>query len=464
MIDVFSRMIVGWQLAANMRTTLVLDALRMALGLRAPGADVTLVHHSDTGSDRHAPQLLIVRRQRRAPHHPTRQLINQPNREQLTTRFGDGNHRHQRSRQAITARGNYYAMWQCIWVCQRDSIDCVKSDARRVSGTTREALRERGVKMVLAGRTHAVVAQSLGVHLRTVSLWMARHQLRGFEGLREGRRGRRSREQMALTDAQQAELIRLMKGTNPDQLQIPGVLWSRQAVKALIERRFGLGLSRQTVGVYLRRWGFSGKKPQRRWLEQDPERVRVWLQDEFPAIQARARREGARMLFGDEMGVRAGQTAGKSYAPIGERAIVPLTGKRFSANVISAIGADGTLVFEIFEGSCDEIRFLDFLDKLLEHFPERKIFLIVDNASFHKSPAVEYWLLDHPRMELFYLPPYAPELNPDELLNQDVHTHVARRRPSNLAKLVTLTVEYLATRTSEIVSKYFDGEYVAYAK
>ena len=109
--------------------------------------------------------------------------------------------------------------------------------------------------------------------------------------------------------------------------------------------------------------------------------------------------------------------------------------------------------------------FLDFLDKLLEHFPERKIFLIVDNASFLKSPAVEYSeLLDHPRMELFYLPPYAPELNPDELLNQDVHTHVARRRPSNLAKLVTLTVEYLATRTSEIVSKYFDGEYVAYAK
>ena len=143
---------------------------------------------------------------------------------------------------------------------------------------------------------------------------------------------------------------------------------------------------------------------------------------------------------------------------------MPLTGKRFSANVISAIGADGTLVFEIFEGTCDEIRFLDFLDKLLEHFAERKIFLIVDNASFHKSPAVEYWLLDHPRMELFYLPPYAPELNPDELLNQDVHTHVARRRPSNVAKLVILTVEYLATRTSEIVSKYFDGEYVAYAK
>lgn len=103
---------------------------------------------------------------------------------------------------------------------------------------------------------------------------------------------------------------------------------------------------------------------------------------------------------------------------------MPLTGKRFSANVISAIGADGTLVFDIFKGTCDcdEIRFMDFLDKLLEHFPERKIFLIVDNAGFHTSAAVALWLEDHPRLELHFLPPYAPELNPDELLNQDVHT------------------------------------------
>ena len=112
------------------------------------------------------------------------------------------------------------------------------------------------------------------------------------------------------------------------------------------------------------------------------------------------------MLFGDEMGVRGAD--GRQELRADRRARDSAAdGKRFSANVISAIGADGTLVFEIFEGSCDEIRFLDFLDKLLEHFPERKIFLIVDNASFHKSPAVEYWLLDHPRMELFYLPPYA---------------------------------------------------------
>jgi hypothetical protein len=166
---------------------------------------------------------------------------------------------------------------------------------------------------------------------------------------------------------------------------LPGVLWDRAAVRALIEKLFGIKLSRQTVGVYLRKLGFSAKKPERRWAEQDPARVKVWLEDEYPRIRARARKEGALVLFGDEMGVRAGQTAGKTYSPRGERAVVKLTGKRFSANVISAVGADGTLVFDIFQGTCDELRIMDFLDKLLAHFPERhKIFLILDNAKFHK--------------------------------------------------------------------------------
>ena len=141
---------------------------------------------------------------------------------------------------------------------------------------------------------------------------------------------------------------------------------------------------------------------------------------------------------------------------------MPITGKRFSANVISAVGTDGTLVWDIFQGTCDDVRFMDFLDKLLEQFPDRKIFLILDNASFHKTPGVALWLEDHPRMELFYLPPYTPELNPDELLNQDVHTHVARNRPSDIVALIALTVEYLATRTREIVSNYFKGKHVAY--
>jgi len=334
-----------------------------------------------------------------------------------------------------------------------------------LTGSAQAALRERAVRMLQRGVTHAAVAEAIGINVRTVAKWSARFQVSGWQGLAERWRGRRPGEQMALSEVQQAELIVVLKGKNPDQLQLPGVLWDRAAVRALIRKLFGIELTRQTVGVYLRKWGFSGKKPERRWAEQDPARVKAWLEQEYPRIKTRARREGALLLFGDEMGVRAGQTAGKTYSPRGQRAIVKLTGKRFSANVISAVGADGTLVFDIFEGTCDELRFMDFLDKLLAHFPERnKIFLILDNAKFHKTEAVALWLEDHPRLELFFLPPYAPELNPDELLNQDVHAHVAGRRPRDLETLIKMTVEYLATRTREIVRNYFKGVHVSYAQ
>jgi len=340
-----------------------------------------------------------------------------------------------------------------------------RGDARSLSGQTQAALRERGVRLLEAGYTHQQVAAALGVGLRTVAGWSARFRVVGWDGLRERRRGRRAGEQMALSAAQQAELARVMVGHNPDQLELgEGVLWSRAAVRALIVRRFGIALSRQTVGRYLRAWGFSAKKPAKRWAQQDPARVRAWVEHEYPAIAARARAEGAKILWADEMGLRAGQTAGTGYAPIGQRAVTPLTGKRFAVNVISAIGNDGTLLFDVFAGYGDEIRFMDFCDKLIAHHPDRKLFLIVDNHSIHSSAAVRLWQEDHPELELFFLPPYAPEVNPDEYLNNDVHAHVARRRPSTVSELTEMTVDYLLSRAPAIVRNYFNAPHVRYAQ
>jgi transposase len=191
--------------------------------------------------------------------------------------------------------------------------------------------------------------------------------------------------------------------------------------------------------------------------------VRAWLEQEYPAIRARAQAQGAKILWADEMGLRAGQTAGSSYAPIGERAVVSLTGKRFAVNVISAIGNDGTLLFDVIEGYGNEITFMNFCDKLIEHHRDRKVFLIVDNAKLHKSIAVRAWQEDHPQMEIFYLPPYAPEHNPDEYLNNDVHAHVARRRPDTKPELLEMTISYLRTPTPEIVRNYFKAPLVQYA-
>jgi transposase len=338
-------------------------------------------------------------------------------------------------------------------------------DARSLSGEAQAALRERGVRMLQQGHSHSQVADALAVGLRTVAGWSARFRVGGIDGLRERRRGRRPGEQMALSAAEQAQVVRAMMGSNPDQLELgEGVLWSRAAVRALIAKLFGIVLSRQTVGRYLRAWGWSSKKPAKRWAQQDPARVQAWLEREYPVIQARAQAEGAKVLWADEMGLRAGQTAGTSYAPVGQRAVAPLTGKRFAVNVISAIGNDGTLLFDVFSGYGDEIRFMDFADKLIEHHRDRKVFLIVDNHSIHKSAAVRLWQEDHPQLELFFLPPYAPEVNPDEYLNNDVHAHVARRRPSTVSELTEMTIDYLHTRTPNIVRNYFKAPHVCYAQ
>ncbi len=339
------------------------------------------------------------------------------------------------------------------------------NDGRSLSGAAQAVLRERGVRMLCNGATHAQVAQTLAVGLRTVAKWSARFRVGGQEGLRERRRGRRPGEQMALAEAQREEVVRVMLGANPDQLELgEGILWSRAAVRALIAKRFEITLSRQTVGRYLRIWGWTSKKPAKRWIEQDPVRVTAWIDVQYPAIAARAAAENAKILWADETGVRTGQTAGCSYAPVGKRAVTPLTGKRFSVNVISAIGNDGTLLFDVYEGYGNDIRFMDFCDKLIAHHPARKIFLIVDNHSIHKSLAVKAWQADHPELELFFLPPYAPQHNPDEYLNNDVHAHVARRRPSTLPELTDLTIAYLHTRTPRIVARYFLAPLIQYAQ
>ena len=338
-------------------------------------------------------------------------------------------------------------------------------DGRSLSGSAQAALRQRGARLLMAGRTHAEVAEALAVGLRTVAGWSARLRVSGPEAMGERRRGRRPGEQAALSELQQAQVVQTMAGANPDQLELgEGVLWSRAAVKALIVRQCGVALSRQTVGRYLRAWGLTAKKPAKRWAEQDPARVAAWIERDYPAIQARAAREGAKILWADEMGLRAGQTAGTSYAPIGQRAVTPLTGKRFSVNVISAIANDGTLLFDVFTGYGDEIIFMDFCDKLIAHHADRKIFLIVDNHSIHKSAAVRLWQEEHPELELFFLPPYAPEINPDEYLNNDVHAHVARKRPSTLTELTEMTIAYLGTRTKAIVTNYFQAPHIHYAQ
>jgi transposase len=347
-----------------------------------------------------------------------------------------------------------------------------EGDARSLGQDAQEALRVRGVRLVVEeGWTHVQVAEALGVHDRAVTRWMKRFRRGGWEALSKRRRGRRAGEQQALTAGQQAKIAGLIAGACPDQLRIPGLLWTRSAVQALIERETGVRLEISSVGRYLRAWGFSLKRPSKRALEQDPVVVAAWLQEVYPALQAKARREGALILWGDESGIRMHELAPRAgYAPIGRRTIARVAGRRAGANMISAIANGGQMSFRVFEGRFTAGVFIDFLRRLMATYPDRKLYLIVDNHSTHHAKKVRTWLAAdgrHERLELVFLPAYSPELNPDENLNQDLKRHLRALvdRPVDRPGLVTAMRAFLRSlqRRPHRVAAYFNGEHTRYA-
>lgn len=237
-------------------------------------------------------------------------------------------------------------------------------------------------------------------------------------------------------------------------------------MRRLIEDRVGIRLSVWTVGRYLAQWGFTPQKPARRAFERDPERVRQWLYEEYPAIRLRAKREGAEIYWGDEMGVRSDHVAGRSYGRRGQTPIILGTGQRFGCNMISAITNWGRLNFMVFRERFKDRVFLKFLKRMVRQVP-RKVFLIVDGHPVHRAVRVTRWVSAHAKsIELFRLPSYSPDLNPDEMLNQDVKSNaVGRRRAGSPPELLSAVRGFLRgrQRQPDVVSRYFHKDSVRYA-
>lgn len=341
-------------------------------------------------------------------------------------------------------------------------------DARRLSQAAQEELRLRAVALVEEGRTQVEAAEILDVSRQSVSEWVRAHRVGGEEALRARKRGRKAGEKTALTSRQQDRIAKAIREKNPDQLKLPGFLWTRALVCELIDRRYGVRVSEKTAGRYLRAWGFTPQKPARRALERDPKAVERWLKETYPEIERRARRERARILWADEMGLRSDHTGGRSWSPEGQTPIVEGTGKRFSTNVISAISNQGHLQFRVFAERFTAKVFIDFLRRLIRGAKGQKVVLILDGHPVHRAKKVGRWVEKRAdEIELRFLPGYSPELNPTELLNQDVKNNaLGRRRPRDRAEMVDDTRSYLRSTQNRphIVTNYFEGEHVSYAK
>jgi transposase len=339
-------------------------------------------------------------------------------------------------------------------------------DARELSDDVLEALRLRALHGCELGFTETEVAELLGVCRETVCHWWSAYAGGGLDALPHDRTGRPVGSGRLLSEAQAERIPQLLRTHQPQELAIAAPLWTRHAVGELIRKEYNLCLATRTIGRYLQRWGFTAKKPRRHARDQDPEEVRQWLEETYPAIAARAQREGAEIHWGDEVGVAADQQPSRGYAPRGQPATQDVPDAHIRASQISTVTNQGDVRFMTFSQAMTAALFLVFLERLLRS-TTGKVFLIVDRLRAHLTPAVRAWVAaHHDRLEVFYLPRYAPELNPDEYLNNDLKGQVnASGLPHDKAEVRSHLQAFMRRllHLPERVINYFQHPSVQYA-
>jgi len=339
-------------------------------------------------------------------------------------------------------------------------------DARELSDEALEVLRIRALYGIEHGYSESELADLLGVARETVSRWWSAYVSGGLKALPGNRTGRPVGSGRSLSDEEAEQIRSLIAGNTPEKLGIASALWTRRAVRELIRNKLRTDLAERTVGEYLRRWGYTPKKPRRHARKQDPDEVERWLQETYPAIEKQAAEEDAEIHWCDEMGVAADHHPGRGYSPKGEPATMEVPGTHIRMNQISTITKEGTVRFMTYEGSMTTALFLVFLGRLLRS-TTGKILLIADSLRAHDDAVVHEWVEAHQdRMELFYLPKYSPEMNPTEYLNNDMKETVnAAGLPDNRATLRSRMRGFMRRllHLPEHVAHYFLHPSVQYA-
>ena len=342
-----------------------------------------------------------------------------------------------------------------------------KIDARKLSVEGRRMLRQMVIRLrQQSGMPRKDLAVVAGVHVRTVETWLSRARREGTASLGEKKRGRPVGACRKLTLSDEMWLRDQIVDQTPQQMKLPFALWTRPAIKALVKARFGIEMQDRLIGKYLKRWGFTPQRPVKRALEQRPEQIAQWLKESYPAVLVRAKAEGAVIFWGDETAVKEDANWVRGFAPRGKTPVLATPTRWDKLSMISAISPRGEVAFRIVEGTINAERFKEFLAALIEE-AKRKIFLVVDNLRVHHAILVKEWLADKTdKIELVFLPPYAPESNPDEYLNRHfktaLRTGAVSRDKKTLLEKATAFMKQLATMP-ERVKAYFRHPAAAYA-
>jgi transposase len=337
------------------------------------------------------------------------------------------------------------------------------TDARKLDHKALTELRKRGVASVQEGQSPEVVAKALGINRVTIYGWLSRYRYGGWDGLDAKKRGGRRPK---LDGKALKWIYDTVTNKNPLQLRFRFALWTAKMVGQVIYQHFRIKMSKASVCRLLGQLGLTPQRPVWRAYQQKPEEVERWLREEYPRIRQLARQNGAIIFFEDEAGVRSDYHAGTTWGMRGKTPVVSSTGARFGLNLVSAVSAQGEFRFMTVRGRVGAPQFIEFIKRLI-HGVARMVFLIVDCHPVHKARSVKRFIKTiKDRFRIFFLPPYSPELNPDEGVWNDLKKNAIGRQsiisPQQLHGAVISHLRFIQ-KSPERVCSYFNEETTKYA-
>ena len=344
--------------------------------------------------------------------------------------------------------------------------DELKTNALSMGSKGQHELRKTIIRMLKDGKRGKEIAKELDVSEGHVSNVKKLYEAGGAKALKPAKRGRPAGKNKILTPEQEREIQRIIVDKNPEQLRFKECMWTRNNIRQLIKDKYGIDIKLSTLGYYLARWGFSVQRPVKRAYKQDEQKIDAWLNSEFPGITERAEKEDAEIFFGDETNIQNTANYARSYAPKGKTPVIRTEAQKLKIEMLSAISKRGKLHFLLYKDSMNSEKLIDFMTRLIKD-SKKKVFLVLDNLRVHHSKVVTAWLDEHKaEIELFFLPPYAPEYNPDELLNSDIKRNAgAKQSPRSQAELeanVQNRLDYLSA-TPAHVAAFFRAPLTRYA-
>jgi transposase len=312
----------------------------------------------------------------------------------------------------------------------------LKIDARKRSTEVQQHNRQQAIRLYLEGMSRPEIARIIDVHYGTVADWIRRYEKGGLEALEIGQRGRNIGDGRKLTAAQEQRLKEIVVGHSPDQMQLPFALWSSTAIRLLIHQQWRIDLPQTTISAYMKRWGYTPQKASKQAYERSDKATQEWLSQTYPDIKQRAAWCGGEIFWGDETGISNQCQHVRGYAPCGQTPTIKIQAKRFRTNLISAVNNQGKLRFMIYQETMTAKVLIRFMKRLIKD-ANRMVFLILDNLRVHHAKIVKAWLEENKALiEVYYLPAYTPELNPDEYLNCDLKQGIRASSPArNQAQL-----------------------------